>query len=50
MTRDAISFIAYHVYMALPDWIARRCVWMLPSVGWWAHREGRLAVEGETKP
>lgn len=29
--------IAYHVWMALPWPIAKRCTWMLPSVGDYAY-------------
>jgi hypothetical protein len=48
MIRNAISFIAYHAYMALPEPLSRRCVWMLPAVGWWAYREDRIAAQDPT--
>jgi hypothetical protein len=36
--------IAYHVYMALPWPLAKRCTWLLPSVGDYAYWDDAKAL------
>lgn len=38
-----LGFIAYHVYMALPWCLAKRCNWMLPRVGDYAYWDDAIS-------
>jgi hypothetical protein len=39
-----LGAIAFHTYMALPWWIAKRSGWMLPRVGDYAYWEEAVAA------
>lgn len=43
----SIGAVAYHVWMHLPFPIARRCGWMLPYVGDYAHWDDAIAAMRE---